>query len=300
MAITYPVLKSTTDSKKDNLIAYNAAVKNALDEVVALTGAADEVSPVVRTNNPTVSTDSVYKNIDHLDTAIGTDAQITPVSRTNNPVVVNSSIHQKFDALDAAIGADMSPVTRTTGQVAVANSVNANIDAIDTVIGFDAQMSGTPLDISKNQTVYQNLDALDAKKTVRTIKKTIGNVGVTADFNFTSANNTTEQCIDLGAILPAKCRLVDIFLFTDAAFTNLGNLTTDVGLTTGTDGLIVAANNTALNAIMAAANAGAFIATPSASAQHVWVNVAPTNNWNSADPVGKMSVYVTFIDVTNL
>lgn len=52
MAITYPVLKSTTDSKKDNLIAYNAAVKNALDEVVALTGAAGEVSPVVRTNNP--------------------------------------------------------------------------------------------------------------------------------------------------------------------------------------------------------------------------------------------------------
>lgn len=241
MAISYPVLKSTTDSKKDNLIVYNASVKAAFEEVEG--------------------------DIDDLEEAVGDG--VTPVIRTNNPILAD-------------------------------NDLSSNVEALDAAIGFDGQLAGTPLDISKNQTVYQNLDALDAKKTVRTIKKTIGNIGVTADFNFVTADDTAEQCIDLGAVLPAKCRLMDILLFTDAAFTNLGALTTDVGQSSGTDGYIAAANNTAINAIMATANAGAFINTPSASAQHVFVNVTPTNKWNSADPVGKMTVYITIIDVTNL
>lgn len=285
--------------KLSKLIAELRAEIDAV-EVQALGVLGADPSPVTRTHSPIIGTDPVNTNIDKLDAAIGADP--TPVTRTNNPIVVNTSVNAKVDALDAAIGAsaDLTPVTRTVGQLTDDSTLLAKIEAIDTAIGFDAQMAGAPLDISKSQTIYQNLDALDAKKTLRTIKKTIGNVGVTADFNFSSAANHNEQHIDLGELLPAKCRIVDVVIFTDAAFTNLGALNTTVGFTSGTTELIGAGNNTALNAILATVNSAAFLATPSASAQHVWVNVDPANNWNSANPVGKMTVFISFIDVTNL
>jgi hypothetical protein len=140
------------------------------------------------------------------------------------------------------------------------------------------------------------------KTMLKTVKKTIGNVGVpSCDFNFVSAANKTEQPIDLGAIIPAKARLVDLFVFTDAAFTNLGALTSDVGFTTGSGALIAAANNTALDAILQPAVGAAFTwVAITAAAQHIWVNVAPANNWDSATPVGKMTAYVTYVDVTGI
>ena len=247
---------------------------------------------------------ALQEEVDALELEQGADmgANATPVARTNNPIVGANSVNSNIDLLDAAIGpdADLTPVTRVTGQLVAGTSILKKIDELDAVIGFDSQMAGTPLNIAKAQTIYQNLDALDAKKTVRTIKKTIGNIGVTADFNFVTAANVTEQSINLGAILPAKCRVLDVMLFTDAAFTNLGALTTDVGLTAGAAEFISAGNNTAINAIMASANGGTFIGLPTASARNIYVNVVPTNNWSSATPVGKMTVYVTIIDLTNL
>jgi hypothetical protein len=94
--------------------------------------------------------------------------------------------------------------------------------------------------------------------------------------------------------------VVDIFVHTNASFTNLGALGTKVGLTTGTDTFIASTNNTAADTIIAAPNAGAFISTPAIAAQKVWVSTTPTNNWDSADPAGKMTIYITFVDVTNL
>lgn len=46
---------------------------------------------------------------------------------------------------------------------------------------------------------------------VKTVKKTVGAPGVAGcDFNFTSANNITEQVINLGAIIPAFARVLDV------------------------------------------------------------------------------------------
>lgn len=259
----------------------------------------DSPSSIGRTYSPIVALNDINANIDALDAAIGADP--VPYVRTIGAITTGQSVNDNINELDSIIGPDITPGTRTTGQLSMATHLMANLKLIDDVIGFDAQMPTSSLNITRAQTIYQNLRALDTYKSVRTVKFKVGNVGVaSSDFNFVSAANANEQSIDLGAILPAKCRLMDVMVYTDAAFTNLGALTTDVGLTTGTDGLIVAANNTALDAIMATANAGSFIATPSASAQNVWLNVKPTNNWDSADPVGRMSVYITFIDLTNV
>jgi hypothetical protein len=162
-------------------------------------------------------------------------------------------------------------------------------------------MPDSSINVDHDLTIFQNLRSLDTYKSVRTVKVKVGNIGVAgSDLFFASAADANEQPIDLGEILPAKCRLMDVMVFTDSAFTNLGALTTDVGLTTGAGDIIGAANNTAASAVMATPNAGAFLALPIATAQHVWLNVKPTNNWNSVNPVGRMSVYVTFIDLTNV
>lgn len=54
---------------------------------------------------------------------------------------------------------------------------------------------------------------------VKTVKKTIGGVGVAGcDFNFATAANANEQVIDLGSIIPALARPLDVKTFTREAF----------------------------------------------------------------------------------
>jgi hypothetical protein len=73
------------------------------------------------------------------------------------------------------------------------------LDALDTAIGFEGQMSGTPHVVTFPTTIFQALDKLDTYKSVQTVKKTIGGVGVAGcDFNFATAANQNEQAIDLG------------------------------------------------------------------------------------------------------
>ena len=107
----------------------------------------------------------------------------------------------------------------------------------------------SPEDISEYVKTDLNIEPY---KTVKTVKKTIGNRTVTGvDFNFVTGVNKTEQIIDLGTIIPAYARILDVIVVTNAAFTNLGALSTDVGTTSGGGELIAAADNTALNAFIA-------------------------------------------------
>lgn len=258
-----------------------------------------DVTPVSRTNNPLVGSNTPNVNIDLLDSAIG--ANNTAVVRTNNPTVVNTALNAKIQALDNAIGVDPSPCgTRTAGAIAVANSVNTNIDALDSAIGFEAQMSGAPKNVTKTATVFQNLDSLDTYKSVQTIKKTIGGVGVAGcDFNFTTAENQNEQVIDLGAIVPARARVIDIYLITESEFTGASTLVADLGNASGGAQFIASSTIFAANAVLAQAVGGAFTVAPSVNVSNVFVNATPGANWNLVT-AGKVSVYVTFINVANI
>ena len=54
---------------------------------------------------------------------------------------------------------------------------------------------------------------------VKTVKKSIGGVGVAGcDFNFATAANASEQVIDLGSIVPALARVLDVKTFTREVF----------------------------------------------------------------------------------
>jgi len=143
-------------------------------------------------------------------------------------------------------------------------------------------------------------DAKIYNKNIVTIKKTIGGVGVAdCDFNFATAENQNEQAIDLGAIIPAKARIIDIFSHTNAVFTGAITLVADVGNTSGGAQFISSATIYATDAILAAAAGSAPLVAPNVAASNVFVNATPGANW-SLVTAGKATVYITYIDLTNV
>jgi hypothetical protein len=130
---------------------------------------------------------------------------------------------------------------------------------------------------------------------IMTVSKTIGGVGVAAcDFNFATAANTSEQVIDLGAIVPAKARILDVVTFTNSVFTGATTLVAETGVTSSGAELIGSATIYASNAITSLTHALGFNTAPSASAAHVYVSATPGANW-SLVTAGKVTVYVTYI-----
>jgi hypothetical protein len=128
-----------------------------------------------------------------------------------------------------------------------------------------------------------------------TVSKTIGGVGVAAcDFNFVTAANQTPQPIDLGALVPANARILNVQTVTNNTFTGATTLTAVTETTTGANDLITTATIYTAAAITATPNGGVFIAAPSATAVHVWLTGTPGANW-SLVTAGKVTVYVTYI-----
>jgi hypothetical protein len=157
-----------------------------------------------------------------------------------------------------------------------------------------------PVTADKMNEVIDTLNSLTAVSCLKTIRKTIGFPGATTtDYKFTSAENTTEQVVILRNIIPARARIADIYLLTDREFVGATNLSVDVGSASGGDQYIAAADIVAKNAILPMAAAGAFVTSPSASVLHVYVNATPGANWN-LHTEGQLSVYIIYIDVTDL
>lgn len=145
-----------------------------------------------------------------------------------------------------------------------------------------------------------------AELTLRTRKFTIGAVGVVGcDHNFTTAANTTQQVIQLGgaAIIPARCRVRDVFWVTDTAFAgeSITALTVEAGNSSSGAQFFADTDLIAANAVgQTAVGAGYTPTAISASASSVYVSAAPTGgNW-AALLAGKASVYVTYEDVSEL
>jgi hypothetical protein len=165
----------------------------------------------------------------------------------------------------------------------------------DTVIKLSKEQAGN-LDkqIEKN--------AQFAMHKVVTRKFTIGAVGVSGcDFNFVTAANTTAQPKDLGIVIPAFARILDVVVKTDVTFA--GTSITAFGVTGGTQTggveLFASADLITKDAInQVAVGAGFTLIAVTAAAKHIWIGGAPTGgNW-AALTAGKMTVYVTYIDNT--
>ena len=223
-----------------------------------------------RTNHPIIAANTVNANISALDNAIGADN--TPVARTNNPVVVATTIEAKIQALDNAVG--VTPTS--TNYISASNSVNVNLSAVDTELA--ALALGT------------------AATQVATV--TVSWSGGTGTFKLPATVDQAVTNLDLGAVVPAKSRVLDVACITTTASTFSGGATTLVaGLGNATGGTQFSTSHSiyALNAINAD---GLTLTSPVAinsAASHVWLTgITPGANW-STQTAGAYTVYITYI-----
>ena len=269
----------------------------------AASGIGAAVVPVVRTNNPTIGANDVNENISALDAAIG--VTVIPEARTvNRPISASASVNDNIMSLDEAIGLDVIPVVRTNHPTLTTNSLSANITALDNAIGVTPTSTNV---IVAADSVNQNLSLLDTAvqalsagtTATKVISKTVGAPGVAGcNFNFTSAANTTAQNIDLGAIVPAFSRIIDVAVIcTSASVFSGGGTTLVASLGNVTGGTQFSASHTiyAVNAINADGLAMSAPVSINSSASHVWLSGAtPGANWSTMT-AGVYTVYVTYV-----
>lgn len=144
------------------------------------------------------------------------------------------------------------------------------------------------------------IKSIEGKVSIVTKKVTIGGVGVAGcDFNFVTAANQTEQPIDTGITIPARARVLDAFTVTEAAFTGAVSLGITIGNATGQNTFKATADMIAANAVGALAHATGFNVAPAVAAFNIWVNGTPGANW-SLVTAGKLTLYVTYLDVTDI
>ena len=136
---------------------------------------------------------------------------------------------------------------------------------------------------------------------IKTVKVTLGGVAVAGcDFNFVTAANQNEQPINLGALVPAKAQLLSVYTFTDTAFTGAVSLGVKIGTGTGGTEIAASADVIAANAInQTAVGAGFTLVAITAAAKNIWLSATPGANWSLAT-AGKLTCYITFIDITSL
>ena len=212
-------------------------------------------------------------------------------SSTGTVVQVNASM------VTGIAGANAVPVARTNNPIVGANKPNQNIASLDAAIGVTTTSVKT---IVAANSVNANLSLLDACLRTKTIKKTIGMVGVAGcDFNFVTAANTTKQNIDLGAIIPAFARVRDVVAITTTliAGTGLSAFGVEAGNVSAGAQHWASADLIAANAIGQQAVGASY--TPLAivaPASNVFISGTPTGaNW-AAVTAGVLTIYVTYTE----
>jgi hypothetical protein len=137
-----------------------------------------------------------------------------------------------------------------------------------------------------------------ALSNVKTKKITIGGIGVTGcDFNFVTAANANEQVIDLGSIIPALARVLEIKTHTEVGFhANSTTLVAETGNSSSGHEFIGSTTIMALNAITQMAHDHFLTVAPAAAASKVYLSATPGANWSNVT-LGRVAVYVTYLEI---
>jgi hypothetical protein len=129
------------------------------------------------------------------------------------------------------------------------------------------------------------------------LKYTIGRVGVAGcDFNFAAAADHVQQNIDLGAIIPAKAKVLDVQVVCVETVVGVTDLTVVVGNASAGAQFIAALSCKTLNVVVGWILATLLIPVVVnwAAATHVWLGADPTDNtWNLMS-AGKWEIYITY------
>lgn len=132
-----------------------------------------------------------------------------------------------------------------------------------------------------------------------TRKFTIGRFGVAdCDFNFAAAADHVQQNLDLGAIIPAKSKVLDVKCVCVEEVVGVTDLTICIGNASAGAEFVAALSCDALNEVVGWILATLLIPVVVnwTAATHIWIGADPTDNtWNDMS-AGKWEVYVTYIN----
>jgi len=136
-----------------------------------------------------------------------------------------------------------------------------------------------------------------------TKKYTIGRVGIAGcDKNFAAAADHVQQNLDMGAIIPAKCKVLDIQVVCVEAVVGVTDVTFAVGNASAGAQFVAALSCNALNEVT-----GWILGTLTipvvmnwAAATNIWLGADPTDNTWNLMTAGKWELYVTYRDFSTL
>ena len=134
---------------------------------------------------------------------------------------------------------------------------------------------------------------------IRTVSKTIGHVGhVGADFAWTTGANHTAQNLDLGAIVPAKARVIAIEIVCTETLIGNTDMTLGAGNASAGAQFIVAASCNTANEVRGIIDATlpAAVVMDYAAATKVWIIGDPSDATWADQSAGLWTVYVTYLD----
>lgn len=148
---------------------------------------------------------------------------------------------------------------------------------------------------------------IDSALMSRSVKTAYLDVGLpddvnVVDANFTSVSDANEQTLDLGEVVPPFARVLDVSIVctedvNSTAADGATSFSTDAGNAAGDAqwiGSAVDVND--VNDCAGSAAGGACFVAISNSAQKVYVNSTPGENWDTLD-AGRWRVIVTYLDL---
>jgi parallel beta-helix repeat protein len=114
------------------------------------------------------------------------------------------------------------------------------------------------------------------------------------DFNFASVADQLQQNINLGNIVPAKARVLQVEIVCVAAI-NVGDILMSAGNVSAGVQFITAGSVNALNEVRGVDLAATVMPVMNyAAASNIWIGGDPDNNWNTIN-TGKWNIFVTYI-----
>ncbi len=195
-------------------------------------------------------------------------------------------------------GTDAVSLYATAGDITI-NPPAAKSTLISTVTaGSSTTIGNTTGDVNITSDNFAITDGGDVHlATYKTVIKTISidDDASTDDFQFDDdQTNVNEQFVDFGALIPAYAEIVAVQIRCFEAVVG-GTMSIDIGITTGTDGILGAVAVDALNEVFGGAAGGAPIIAVTNAARNVWINATPSANWSTLS-AGRYAVLVTYAD----
>ena len=150
--------------------------------------------------------------------------------------------------------------------------------------------------------VAGSLSVINATQKVITVKKIIGAPNEAGcDYNFVAGSGHAAQPIELRSIIPAFAQVLNVMAKTDETFSAATTFGVTCGNVSGGTQYWTSAAMITKDAIGTVAVGSALPIVPVTTVSSVWIGGTPDagTTW-TAITAGKISVYVTYIDITGL